>query len=150
MYCSHTDHKHVKNQSTKTTFTQHIIVILMYYFICLETVSKDKSAYFNTLRRQLGSLILKVKRAAESTGIDVDELKELLIFSSTSDVKEIQEAENLLKVFGIVRNKLCSPDNIEILKAIVDHFNLSDVLTAIHEYEEVNSITYMLCIYLIT
>ena len=90
--------------------------------------------------RHLDALVLKVKQSTESAGIDVDELKELLIFCSTSEGKEIQEAENILKVFRIVRNKLCSPDNIEILKVIVDHFTLSDVLTAIHKYEEVNII----------
>ena len=92
----------------------------------------------------MGSLVLKIKKAAESAGIDVNELKELLIFCYTPEEKEIQEAENLIKVFLIVRNKLCSPDNIESLKVIVDHFNLSDALTAIHEYEEVTIITYML------
>ena len=98
---------------------------------------------------KLSSLVLKIKKAAESANIDVNELKELLFLCPTSEKKEIKKAENLFDVFVIVRNKLCSPDNIEILKVIVDHFNLSDVSTAIHEYEEVNIITYMLCIYFV-
>ena len=117
----------------------------MYYFIHLETVPIDKSAYSIKIELQFKPLVFKVKRAAESAGVDVDELKEFLIFCSTSEEKEIekeiQEAENLLKVFLIVRDELCSPDNIEILKVIVDHFKLSDVLTTIHKYEEVNIIT---------
>ena len=92
---------------------------------------------------------MKVKKAAESANIDVDKLKELLIFYSTSEEeKEIQEAENLFKIFLIIRNKLCSPDDIEILKDIVDHFNLSDTLKAIHEYEKVNIIITCILLYL--
>ena len=92
----------------------------------------------------MGSLVFKIEEAAESAGIDVNKFKKFLIFSSQLEKEEIQKAEDLLDVFLIVRDKLCSPDNIEILKAIVDHFNLSDALTAIHKYEEVNIITYML------
>ena len=114
----------------------------MYYFIYLETAFSIK------MRPKFGSLISKIKQSAKSANIDVDDLKELLVLCSTSEEKEIekeiQEAENLFKVFVILRNKLCSPDNIEILKVIVDHFNLSGALTDIREYEKVNFITYML------
>ena len=61
MYCSHGDHKHVKNQSTKTIInTQHAIVITMYYFIYLETVSIDKSNYSIKIESQLIFLYLKL------------------------------------------------------------------------------------------
>ena len=60
MYCSHRDHKHVKNQSTKITITQHAIVVLIYSFIYLETVSIDKSAYSIKIKSQLSFLYLKL------------------------------------------------------------------------------------------
>ena len=63
--------------------------ILIYYFIYLETVPKNKNASSIKIRGQLNSLISKIKQAAESVGIDVDEFKQLLIICFTSEGKEI-------------------------------------------------------------
>ena len=115
----------------------------MYYYIYLETVSIGESPYSTKMEGQLGSLLCKIDEAAELAGIDVNKLKKFLIGSYPSEKKEIENAESLFEVLLTIRINRCSCDNIEALKSIVRHFNLSDATTAIREYEEVNIITYM-------
>ena len=104
----------------------------------------DKSPYYTKVEGQLGSLVCKIDEAAESANIDVNKLKRFLIASYPSEEKEIENAESLFEVLFTIRIKRCSYDNIEALKSTVHHFNLSDGLTAIREYEEVNIITCVL------
>ena len=138
MYCIHTDQKH---QCTKTTITHNSYINVLFYLS--KNVSIDKSVYSDKVEGQLGSLVCKIEEAAESAGIDVNKLKKFVIASYPSEEKEIQEADSLFKVLLKIRIKRCSHDNIEALKSIIRHFNLSDTLTDIPEYEEVNIITCM-------
>ena len=85
------------------------------------------------MQMKLGGLVLKIQKEVKSAGIKFDDLKQLLILSYPFE-KDIQEAETFASVFVAVR-KHCSPLNIEILEEIVSHFELSDALTVIQEYE---------------
>ena len=89
----------------------------------------------------LGALIRKIKKAAESTCIGIDDLKELLLYSYPSEKEEIQKAQNISQVFLVIREKLCTPDNIDVLKLIVHEFKLSDVLGDIQKYEGQKEVT---------
>ena len=89
---------------------------------------------FWTMRGKLGSLVLKIQKIVERADIDIDELKQLLILSYQQFESMIQEATTFSRVFVIVR-KFCSPVNIEVLILIGDHFNLSDVINVIQQYE---------------
>ena len=97
-----------------------------------EKVHKD----LNIMQGKLGALVLEVQKSIVSAGIDVDELKQLLILSYPSEElkQEMRRAQDNNDVFVAVR-KLCSPVNLSVLVAIVDHFKLSDALTAIKAYE---------------
>ena len=88
------------------------------------------------MQGKLGALVLDIQKAATSAGVDVDELKQLLILSYPFEEfkEEIRRAHDLTDVFVAVR-KLCSPVNLSVLVAIVDRFKLSDALTAIKAYE---------------
>ena len=88
------------------------------------------------MQGKLGALVLEVQKSIVSAGIDVDELKQLLILSYPSEElkQEMRRAQDNNDVFVAVR-KLCSPVNFSVLVAIVDHFKLSDALTAIKAYE---------------
>ena len=88
------------------------------------------------MQGKLGALALDIQKAATSAGVDVDELKQLLILSYPFEEfkEEIRRAHDLTDVFVAVR-KLCSPVNLSVLVAIVDRFKLSDALTAIKAYE---------------
>ena len=98
------------------------------------------------MEAQLGFLVCKIAEAGESAGIDVNRLKMLLISSFPSEKEEIKNAESIFEVLLAIRIKHCldSYDSIEAFRSVVRHFNLSDALTAIREYEEVTIITYML------
>ena len=88
------------------------------------------------MQGKLGALVLDVQKATTSAGVDVHELKQLLILSYPFEEfkEETRRAQNLGDVFVAVR-KLCSPVNLSVLVAIVDRFKLSDALTAIKVYE---------------
>ena len=88
------------------------------------------------MQGKLGALVLDIQKVATSAGVDVDELKQLLILSYPFEEfkEEIRRAHDLTDVFVAVR-KLCSPVNLSVLVAIVDRFKLSDALTAIKAYE---------------
>ena len=88
------------------------------------------------MQRKLGALVLEIQKSIVSAGVDVDELKQLLILSYPFEEfkQEIRRAQDVTDVFVAVR-KLCSPVNLSVLIAIVDHFKLSDALTAIKAYE---------------
>ena len=108
------------------------------YYILSETVIVDESVHKELfiMQGKLGALVLKVKKIAESANINIDTLKQLLLLSYPFEElgKEIRSARNLAEVFVAVR-KLCSPVNLNVLEHIAGHFTLSDVLTAIKEYE---------------
>ena len=112
----------------------------MYCCVCEGTVIVGESAYSYKTLGDLGALIKKIKKAADSTCIDFDELKELLLFSYPSEKEEIQKAQNISQVFLVIREKLCTPDNIDVLKLIVREFKLSDVLGDIRKYEGENEV----------
>ena len=97
-----------------------------------EKVHKDLSV----MQGKLGALVLEIQKSIVSAGVDVDELKQLLILSYPFEEfkQEIRRAQDVTDVFVAVR-KLCSPVNLSVLIAIVDHFKLSDALTAIKAYE---------------
>ena len=88
------------------------------------------------MQGKLGALVLDIQKSATSAGVDVHELKQLLILSYPFEEfkEEIRRAQDLTDVFVAVR-KLCSPVNLTVLVAIVDRFKLSDALTAIKAYE---------------
>ena len=86
------------------------------------------------MQGELGSLVLKIQKVVESADIDIDELKQLLILSYQQFESMIQEAKTFSSVFVVVR-KFCSPVNIEVLILIGDHFNLSDAIKIIQQYE---------------
>ena len=88
------------------------------------------------MQGKLGALVLEIQKSIVSAGVDVDELKQLLILSYPFEEfkQEIRRAQDVTDVFVAVR-KLCSPVNLSVLIAIVDHFKLSDALTAIKAYE---------------
>ena len=88
------------------------------------------------MQGKLGALVLEIQKSIVSAGVDVDELKQLLTLSYPFEEfkQEIRRAQDVTDVFVAVR-KLCSPVNLSILIAIVDHFKLSDALTAIKAYE---------------
>ena len=88
------------------------------------------------MQGKLGAVVLEVQKSIVSAGVDVDELKQLLILSYPFEEfkEEIQRAQDVTDVFVAVR-KLCSPVNLSVLVVIVDHFKLSDALTAIKAYE---------------
>ena len=88
------------------------------------------------MQGKLGALVLDVQKATTSAGVDVHELKQLLILSYPFEEfkEETRRAQNLGDVFVAVR-KLCSPVNLSVLVAIIDRFKLSDALTAIKVYE---------------
>ena len=100
------------------------------------TVDESVHKELFIMQGKLGALVLKVQEIAESANINIDRLKQLLILSYPYEElgKEIKRARNLADVFNAVR-KLCSPVNLSVLVAIVDHFKLSDALTAITAYE---------------
>ena len=86
------------------------------------------------MRGKLGSLVLKIQKIVKRANIDIDELKQLLILSYEQFETTIQEATTFSRVFIIVR-KFCSPVTIEVLILIGDHFDLSDVIDVIQQYE---------------
>ena len=88
------------------------------------------------MQGKLGALVLDVQEVAESANINIDKLKQLLVLSYPFEEfkEEIRRAHDLTDVFVAVR-KLCSPVNLSVLVAIVDHFKLSDALTAIKAYQ---------------
>ena len=88
------------------------------------------------MQGKLGALVLDIQKSTTSAGVDVHELKQLLILSYPFEEfkEEIRRAQDLTDVFVAVR-KLCSPVNLTVLVAIVDRFKLSDALTAIKAYE---------------
>ena len=85
------------------------------------------------MQGKLGSLVLNIQKIVESSHIDIDDLKQLLILSYQYKTK-FQRAKNFSKIFITVR-KLCSPLNIEVLSLIANHFKLSDAIIAIQTYE---------------
>ena len=103
-------------------------------FYLVITVGENTYHDLLIMQGKLGSLVLKIQKIVESAGIHIDDLKQLLILSYPFENKEIQEAESFTGVFVAVR-KLCSPINIEVLIIISQHFNLTDALIAIQEYE---------------
>ena len=110
----------------------------MYYITLSETVTVDESVHrdLSIMQGKLGALVLDVQEVAESANINIDKMKQLLILSYPFEefTDEIRRAQDLADVFVAVR-KLCSPVNLSVLVAIVDHFKLSDALTAIKVYE---------------
>ena len=107
-------------------------------FTLSETVTVDESVHkdLSIMQGKLGALVLDVQEVAESANISIDKLRQLLILSYPFEEfkEEIRRAQNLTDVFVAVR-KLCSPVNLSVLVAIVDHFRLSDALTLIKTYE---------------
>ena len=103
-----------------------------------ETVTVDESVHkdLSIMQGKLGALVLDIQKATTSAGVDVHELKQLLILSYPFEEfkEEIRRTQDLTDVFVAVR-KLCSPVNLSVLVAIVDCFKLSDALTAIKTYE---------------
>ena len=105
----------------------------MYCYICPGTIIVGESAYSFKALGDLGALIMKVRKATDSSCID--ELKELLLFSYPSEKEEIRKAQSISQVFFVIREKLCTPDDIDVLKLVVREFKLSDVLSDIQKYE---------------
>ena len=112
----------------------------MHHYVYPGTFIVGESAYSYKTLGDLGALIRKIKKAADSNCIDFDDLKELLLFSYPSEKKEIQKAQNISQVFLVIREKLCIPDNIDVLKLIVREFELSNVSRDIQKYEEENEV----------
>ena len=88
----------------------------------------------------MGSLVVKIRKEAESAHININELKDIIIVSCQDLKEEVLKAEDLSQVFVVIGQKLCTPDNIEVLKVIVHHFNLYGVQKAIQEYEGKNEV----------
>ena len=86
------------------------------------------------MQGKLASLVLTIQKKVETAHINIDDLKQLLIFSNPFESEEIKRAEDFASVFVIVR-KLCSPVNIEVLIVIDNHFKLSGTIEAIQAYE---------------
>ena len=119
----------------------------MYCYVYPGTVMVGESAYSYKMLGDLGALIRKIRKAADSACVGIDDLKELLLYSYPSEKEEIQKAQNISQVFLVIREKLCTPDNIDVLKLIVHEFKLSDVLGDIQKYEEENKVNLYLLSY---
>ena len=88
----------------------------------------------------MGTLVVKIRKEAESACINIIELKDILIVSRQELEEEILKAKDLSQVFVVIGKKLCTLDNIEVLKIIVHHFKLYSIQRAIQEYEEKNEV----------
>ena len=85
-------------------------------------------------------MVVKIRKEAESAHINIDDLKGILFVSHQEIEEEIQKAKDLSRVFVVIGQKICTPDNIEVLKIIVHHFNLYGVQRAIQEFEGKNGV----------
>ena len=112
----------------------------MYCYVYPGTIIVGESAYSYKSLGDLGALIRKIRKAADSACINCDDIKELLLFSYPSEKEEIRKAQSISQVFLVIREKLCTPDDIDVLKLIVREFKLSDVLSDIQNYEEENEV----------
>jgi hypothetical protein len=127
-----------------TRMTHGELPLITKHHITIDRVTYEE---YCRMRGRLGELVFEVKQAAQSVNVDVQELKDYLIFKNILNkdvVHEIESSTNLSEVFKIVCSKLCSPINLSILVDITNRFRLPpDVITSIQAFEETKKLFHL-------
>ena len=113
-----------------------VTIILFSLAEVLIPVPRSLSPQFNSVRVSFSKMFSKVQNTVTKGNPSIDELKIFLENYDSQLESQLNEVVTLRPIFRLIR-KNCSLIDVEILEAVVDHFEINEAQKYIEDYKKI-------------
>ena len=112
-----------------------VTIILLFLAKVLIPVPRSLSPQFSLVRASFSKMFLKVQKIVTKEDPLIDDLKIILENYDSQLESQLNDVVTLRPIFRLIR-KNCSLIDVEILEAVVDHFEINEAQKYIQDYKK--------------